>query len=252
MKKKKNISTNKTSKRWRPPKSFVSRKPQIKRNWPGRPKKHEKVVLPEIPEKKDNKVKDFIILVLFIISFFVFWFSVYINQEEKILSLLNPKSEDIQKEIEEQATTITQEPIIEQIIQEVEEPTIPEIPKDEKFLIIEQIYWAIKESNFDIIYTNIDTNLKQSTIFKTYFSKNRLQRFIDNIDNNDITVELINIDNETSKVWYNLKYSIDNISFIEEWEATFTTRNNEQKIAKIMCITKGCSTMPFFNPWKYF
>jgi hypothetical protein len=63
---------------------------------------------------------------------------------------------------------------------------------------------------------------------------------------------VIGINEEESKVLYKLSYSVKNIQFIEERETTFITRNNEQKIAKIMCITKGCSTMPFFNPGKYF
>jgi len=260
MKKKKNTSSNKTNKRWRPPKKFVSKKPQIKRQGPWRPKKHEKILLPQIPEKKENKVKDAIIWTLFIISFFIFWFSIYISQKEKIISLINSynQNQNINNKMEdgEEPAINKEEPLIEELWADVElelqEPTIPTPIQDEKFLIIEQIYWAIKESNFDTLYTYVDNNLKQSTIFKTYFSKNRLQRFIDNIDNKNITVELINIDNETSKIWYNIRYSINNIPFIEEREVSFVTRDNGQKIAKIMCITKWCSTMPFFNPGKYF
>lgn len=248
----KKISTKKTSKRWRPPKAFISQKPQIKREGPGRPKKHEKVILPQIPEKKDNKIKDAIIWALFIISFFVFGFSIYVSQKEKIMWLIN-KSKETTTQIEESDNEIetNQESwTIEEVAPLLE--STPAVSQDEKFLILQNIYSFIQEAKFDEIYTNIDTTLRQSSIFKTYFSKNRLQRFIDNIDNQSISIELINIDNETSKIRYKLSYSIKNTPFIEEREASFITKNNEQKIAKIMCITQWCSKMPFFNPGKYF
>ncbi|AHB41538.1 hypothetical protein P148_SR1C00001G0748 [candidate division SR1 bacterium RAAC1_SR1_1] len=245
MKKKKNTNDNKTSNRGRPPKAFVSKKTQIKRDKPGRPKKHEKIVLPQIPEKKENKVKDAIIWALFIISFFVFGFSLYVSQKEKIAGLLSQKSTIPQEEIQIQET----ESLIEESIPQ--EP-IPAVSQDEKFVILQNIYSLIQQAKFDEIYTHIDTILRQSSVFKTYFSKNRLQRFINNIDNQKISIELINIDNDTSKIRYKLSYSIKNVPFIEERETVFITKNDEQKIAKIMCITQGCSKMPFFNPGKYF
>jgi hypothetical protein len=244
MKKKTKTNTNKTSNRGRPPKSFVSKKPQIKRDKPGRPKKHEKIILPQIPEKKDNKTKDTIIWILFIVSFFIFGFSIYVSQKEKIASRIN---NGIQTNKEE----IIQPIIEEQIVEEVQEPQQP-IIQNQKQTILEQIYWALKVSNFDELYQHTDNGLKQSTIFKTYFSKNRLQRFVNNIDNQNIEFQVVEINEEESKVLYKLSYSVKNTQFIEERETTFITKNNEQKIAKIMCITKGCSTMPFFNPGKYF
>jgi len=72
MKKKTKTNEKKATNRGRPPKKFISKKPQIKRDKPGRPKKHEKILLPLIPEKKDNKIKDIIIRTLFFISFLVF------------------------------------------------------------------------------------------------------------------------------------------------------------------------------------
>lgn len=261
MKKKKNISsnktkktsTNKTSKRWRPPKAFISQKPQIKREWPGRPKKHEKIVLPQIPERKENKRKDAIILALFILSFIVFGFSLYVSQKERIATFINKSSQEVQE-------TKTEEPkqeIANNQNSGTTENTVPlvetkPVVQDAKFLILQNMYWALQEANFDGIYAQIDTTLKQSSIFKTYFSKNRLQRFINNIDNKSISIELVNTDNETSKIRYKLSYSINNVPFAEEREASFITKDNEQKIAKIMCTTQGCSTMPFFNPGKYF
>lgn len=271
MKKKKKINNKKTtnkpsetktikaSKRWRPPKAFISKKPQIKRDGPGRPKKHEKIVLPQIPERKENKVKDGIILAIFIISFLVFGFSIYVSQKDKITSLWTKNNENevaVNNSVEEDLETTE----IAEITWENKETTWgnqeanidPIVSQDEKYEILETIYKTIEELKFNEMYAYIDTNLKQSTTFKTYFSKNRLQRFVNNIDNQKINIELTNIDNNTSKVTYKLTYSIKNTPFAEEWEASFVTKDNQQKIAKIMCITQWCSKMPFFNPGKYF
>lgn len=248
MKKKTKTNTKKTTNRGRPPKKFVSKKPQIKRDKPGRPKKHEKIILPQIPENKENKIKDIIIWILFIISFLVFGFSVYISQKEKINLFFNNKN----SETKTQEIIVEEQPIVEEniVAEELVEPT--PIIQDQRYSILQQIYWAFQSSNFDELYNYTDNSLKQSSVFKTYFSRNRLQRFIDNIDNQSINIELIGIDEEQSKISYKLTYSIKNELFIEERETTFVIRNNEQKIVKIMCITKGCSTMPFFNPGKYF
>lgn len=251
MKKKTKTNNNKKtvspakSKRWRPPKAFISKKPQIKREKPGRPKKHEKVILPQIPEKKENKVKDAIILGIFVISFMIFGFSLYVSQKEKIAWLMS--NEETTNE------EITNEETRNEVLQEeTKEEQIPTVAKDSKLLILEGIYWAIKEAKIDEIYQYIDTNLKQTSTFKTYFSKNRLQRFLNNIDNQNISIESLSIDNDTGKIHYKVMYSIKNTPFIEEREAFFITKENELKIAKIMCVTQGCSKMPFFNPGKYF
>lgn len=246
MKKKKNTTTNKTgNKRWRPPKTFVSKKPVIKRDKPGRPKKHEKIILPQIPEKKENKLKDFIIRTLFFISFLIFWFSVYVSQKNKSLA----KEDQIDKSKEIITNNIQYEQP-ESPKETIKEENYVEI--DERFSILQKIYNEIQSENFEELYKNIDNNLKQSSIFRTYFSNNRLQRFINNIEDKNINIELLKIEDEESKVSYRLSYFVKGTKFIEERETTFANRNNEQKIAKIMCITKGCSTMPFFNPGKYF
>jgi len=242
MKKKKNTNNikNKTTKRWRPTKSFVSKKPKIKRDGPWRPKKHEQPILPEIPEKKENKIKDTIILTLFVLSFFIFWFSIYINQKNTPIET-NIEKQEVITEIWE--TNINTAKISNQT---------GAIIEDEKSIILLKIYWYLQESKIDEIYWYIDNTLKQSSTFKTYFSRSRLQRFIDNIDDKSLKIEETKIDNESWKVTYKVSYSIKNIIFVEERETNFITRDNEQKIAKIMCITKGCSKMPFFNPGKYF
>lgn len=246
MKKKTKTNINKTTNRGRPPKKFISKKPEIKREKPGRPKKHEKVMLPLIPEKKDNKTKDMIIRILFVISFLVFGFSVYVSQKENIQWRLNQRNNTTKI-----AQIETTEPTIEPI-EALPEPAEPAVPQDSKYIILQQIYLSLRTSNFDELYAYIDNSLKQSSIFKTYFSKNRLQRFINNIDNQNINIELIKTNETESKVLYKLTYSVKNIQFIEERETTFITRDNWPKITKIMCITKWCSTMPFFNPGKYF
>lgn len=192
-------------------------------------------------------------MALFIVSFIVFGFSLYVSQREKIASLIDKNPQEVQEiKIDEPKQEITGNQDSGTVENTAPLAEIKPVVQDAKFLILQNMYWALQEANFDGVYTQIDSTLKQSSIFKTYFSKNRLQRFINNIDNKNISIELVNTDNETSKIRYKLSYSIDNVPFIEEREASFITKDNEQKIAKIMCTTQGCSTMPFFNPGKYF
>ncbi len=257
MKKKTKTNINKTTNRGRPPKKFISKKPEIKRDKPGRPKKHEKVILPLIPEKKDNKTKDMIIRILFVISFLVFGFSVYVSQKENIQWRLSRRDNTTTTQTQIETAEPTQEIITTnnesvQTENTQQNPVEITIEKDEKQILLEQIYQAISSANFDELYKYTDTSLKQSSIFKTYFSRNWLQRFINNIDNQNIAIKIIEINEAESKALYKITYSVKNTQFIEERETKFVTKDNEQKIAKIMCITKWCSTMPFFNPGKYF
>ncbi len=241
---KKKTNTTKKTNRWRPPKAFISKKIHVKREKPGRPKKIEKVQLPEIPEKKENRTKDLIILVLFCISAVVFGFSIYVSQR---------KTEANTTKKQTTTNAILSWEIFSWDIEEnqLQEPAKPN-EEDPNSLVLKNIYTNIEQQLFDNFYPYIDTSLKQTSTFKTYFSKNWLQRFITNIDNQNIDIEIIKSITEENKVSYKLTYSIKSVIFREEREALFTTKNNEKKITKIMCTTKGCSTMPFFNPGKYF
>jgi hypothetical protein len=218
----------KIEKRWRPPKLFIYQKPQVKREWPGRPKKSEKYLLPEIPEKTENKSKDLVILILFILSFIIFWFSVYVNIDQKAEKNQETKQTELMIKIAE---------------------SIPEV-KDEKEIIVEEIYSALQNENFEEIYSHIDSSLKKSSIFQTFFSTNRLKRFINNIDNKKIELKINSIEENT--IQYSISYTINQTVYTEEREANFIKRNEQQKINKIMCTNSWCSKLPFFNPKRYF
>jgi len=103
----------------------------------------------------------------------------------------------------------------------------------------------------------VDTILKNWNTFRTYFNNKRLTRFIDNLTQDKITISNLketisdnkNIKNYTFTSQYTL--TTDNKTYKEERSITLSKKNNEYKIAKIMCNTSWCSRMPFFNPWKY-
>lgn len=247
---KKKTNTTKKTNRWRPPKAFISKKIHVKREKPGRPKKIEKIQLPEIPEKKENKTKDLIILVLFCISAVVFGFSIYVSQRKTEANIT--KKQTIITNTILSWEILSWEILSWDIQKEQDQEPIKPNQEDVNSLILKNIYTSIEQQLFDEVYPYIDNSLKQTSTFKTYFSKNRLQRFITNIDNKNIDIEIIKSTQEENKVMYKLTYSIKSVIFREEREALFTTKNNEKKITKIMCTTKGCSTMPFFNPGKYF
>lgn len=252
MKKKVNTTPKKT-KRWRPATKFTSQKPTIKRDKPWRPRKNEQYNIPQIPEKKPNKVKDGIILWLFILSFLVFWFSLYINQQDNILSQkTTTKTITKNNKIEETSQIFSGN--IESWNNENNKiehtPTNP-FEDNEKAKIIENFYWAIINNKEDIS-TYVDTPLRRTDTFKIYFREKRLNSFIENIDPQSFSFTITSIDETKNEITYNIYYSINGVDYTEIRKATITEENNEYKIGKIMCITTGCSRMPFFNPRKYF
>ncbi len=248
--KEKETTAAKKKKRWRPTKKFISKKSDYKREKPWRPRKDEKLViqLPEIPEKKENKTKDKIIFVIFIISFLIFCFSIFVSQKDFILNMFwltkttiqakNP--DEIPNEIDTDTTQIKEE-IFTWWIKEI---------KNIKELILTEFYQKINNWEFENVYNNIDTPLKRSETFKKIFAKSWLERFLNNIDQKTVGFTILSI--EEKKTNYQIQYAINQNVFTEIREAEFIERENWPKISKIMCITTWCSTLPFFNPGKYF
>ncbi len=210
-------------------------------------------MLPEIPKKEENNTKDIVIRVLFTVSVMIFAFSIYVNQQNKKLSR-NPNYDSISNLIQyQQSSEIFPEDIIEDenqnnetLISEEQNNTILTVDShDPKFLILREIYKEIQKSNFDALYQNTENSLKNGSVFKKYFSKSRLQRFVDNIENLDISLRKI----EDNTVYYISTYFVNWQMFAEEREVDF---DDSFKINRILCSMAGCSTLPFFNPGKYF
>jgi hypothetical protein len=112
--------------------------------------------------------------------------------------------------------------------------------------------------DMDTLYRLTDGRLEESNVFKTYYSKRRLTNFsaalvaprivVTNIQEESAT-ENPNIKNFT----YTLEYMLtSNQQKFTEERSTVLIKNGESwRIGKLMCETKGCSMMPFFNPEKY-
>ncbi len=256
MKKQKNNKNQlkKETNRWRPKKIFVSKKPKTKQEWPGRPKKNIENTKPKVKfttPPEENKVKDAIIFAMFIISLLVFCFSIYIAQNKK------KEQKELFDSIRETTTTGNITTNIDNNQNESwniqQSTTNNTITNTNESQIIESFYTAINEQKFLDIYSMIDDKLKQSSTIRTYFSSKRLQRFLNNIQNNTVEYTI-----KTTEIWpstninYSISYTLANGSgYTEDRVATLINKGDSYRIGKIMCTTPWCSKMPFFNPGRY-
>jgi len=125
--------------------------------------------------------------------------------------------------------------------------------------IIVDFYQAINAIDTNTMYTLTDAHLEQSNVFKTYYNRNWLSKFsevvvapkivVTNIQEQPNTTTNPNIKNFS----YTLEYTLasNQQKFTEERSTTLIKRGDNWRIGKLLCETKGCSTMPFFNPDKY-
>jgi hypothetical protein len=110
--------------------------------------------------------------------------------------------------------------------------------------------------NFSAMNALVDKPLKNTDVFKTYYSKNWITQFLAQVPQG-VQVQNIQLKPrpETSSaqvVEYTLTYTRKNgSSYTENRSAILAKRGDEYKIGKIMCITNKCSQMPFFNIQKY-
>ena len=262
----------------RPKKEFVSQKPKTKiKAWPGRPRKNkkdrialQKISTPEITsfvEKSvdDSKKKDLIILILFLLSFVLFVISLYYTFKKDILSnqedlgqITNIRTGNIdynlETNIEEPETKMT---IENSKIQETLPPTIQSLTEEQKIIV--DFYQAINAIDMDTIYKLTDARLEESNVFKTYYSRRWLTNFNEAIVAPKVVVtniqeiETTSTNPDIKAFAYTIEYMIasNQQKFTEERLTTLIKKGGERKVGKIMCETKWCSTMPFFNTEKY-
>lgn len=260
----------------RPKKEFVSKKPKTaKKAWPGRPRKDKKyrtvtpVVASFVAKSIDNsKKKDLIIFLLFLFSFVLFVVSLYFT------FMRDKKAEDLtSSEISEIAnietgnidyTTVVDTGLIQEqqnqntiVINTAVEPTLQTLTSEQQMIV--DFYQAINTIDMSTIYIMTDARLEESNVFKTYYSRSRLSKFskvilapkivVTNIQEEDNTSNNPNIKNFT----YTLEYILvsNQQKFTEERSTVLIKKGDEWRIGKLLCETKWCSTMPFFNPDKY-
>lgn len=259
-------------------KEFVSQKPVTKKKaWPGRPKKNKtdrvaplEKITPEISSfvaksVDDSKRKDLIILVLFLLSFLLFAVSLYYTfikdktpTQDELTHIPNIETGNI----DYNGVTTIEEPEIQISIeypetQEIIQPIVEALTKEQDTII--KFYQAINSVDMDTLYELTDTHLKNSNVFKTYYSKRWLSNFNEAIIAPKVVVTNIQEVVSTSEnpdiksFEYTLEYMVasDQKKFTEERSTTLIKKGDNRKVGKIMCETKWCSRMPFFNTEKY-
>lgn len=247
----------------RPKKIFIA-KPKIKKSGPGRPKKEVPVYVQ--PAKKGVEwfiatnilhapKKDNIILLLFVMSLIIFLFSLYVVVIKGQQTIQKQLVADTNQTVNVQTGNI---PFTQSTPQQQSWTTtvVPAAPTNTKS-VITTFYDAMNQQDIKTLYALVDSRLKATSVFQTYFSNNRLSLFIggiqwpivvSDIQQSDLPAKSTNV----QQMKYTLTYSLANGEmYTEQRSATLIEKNGSYKIGKIMCDTQGCSQMPFFNPGKY-
>ena len=121
--------------------------------------------------------------------------------------------------------------------------------------LVTRFYDTINKQQFDELENYVDSYMKKTTTFKTYYNVDRLKLFLSKLNENMIYISDLNeLVMNPEKSWivdinYKLQYKIiwNDTTFLEDWTATIVKIAWEYKIWKIMCNTTWCSKMPFFN-----
>lgn len=137
------------------------------------------------------------------------------------------------------------------------QPTVQSLSAQQQIIV--DFYQAVNTIDTVTIHTMTDARLKESNVFKTYYSRNRLSKFSEVILAPKIVVTNIQEEPTSStnpnikNFSYTLEYTLasNQQKFTEERSTVLIKKGDEWVIGKLMCETKGCSTMPFFNPDKY-
>lgn len=125
--------------------------------------------------------------------------------------------------------------------------------KNEYSDLIESFYDKINNRDFSSLADITDSYLKKTDTYRTYFSVNRLSNFLDKIAWNKVYIteikELPSDKPDVKHYWYTIKYKVDWVNHLieEEREMAIVNRNWKKLIWSIMCVTTGCSKMPFFQ-----
>lgn len=274
------MQKNKKKSPGRPKKEFVSKKTKTApKSWPGRPRKDKKQsiatnhVSPAIKWFVKNSVdhskrKDLIILMLFLLSFILFVVSLYFTftKDKTAEGLQSELSEitNIEKEnidygtVDTDSTQATETSgAINGLVEPIAQVAIQSLTTEQQMIV--DFYIAINAIDTNTIYTLTDARLEESNVFKTYYNKGWLTKFSAIILEPKIVVtniqeEPTNSTNENIKNFsYTLEYMLvsNQQKFTEERSTVLIKNGDVRRIGKLMCETKWCSTMPFFNPDKY-
>lgn len=258
-------NTKKT--RGRPKKEFISRKPKIKKDGPGRPrkiikeeKKPEVIHFVKTVEKQDDTKKDRFILWMFVFSLIIFTVSLYFAQKKQALEIANDTWMNTEisintGDLNTWAVDITWTNITGSLIESgtiANTMTNIDTTEPAESTIIKNFYDAFKNGTISTLSWNIDQSLRSSKLFTVFFSKKWSQRFLSNLNSEGLQLGTITSDwNPNPTLTYKISYTLQNGQAFEETRQTSIVNTPTQKITKMMCINTWCSKLPFFNPGKY-
>lgn len=216
----------------------------------------------------DSKRKDVIILLLFLLSFILFAVSLYVTfmknkktealSQSEIVEIANIETGNIDYTTTATGSIQTSGTAISSIrINEISQATIQNLSTEQQIIV--DFYQAINAIDTSTLYRLTDARLEESNVFKTYYTKGWLSKFSEILLEPKIVVtniqeEPTNSTNPDIKNFsYTLEYMIANNQqkFTEERSTVLIKKGDNRRIGKLLCETKGCSTMPFFNPDKY-
>lgn len=137
------------------------------------------------------------------------------------------------------------------------QPIVQNLTYEQQMIV--DFYQAINAIDIPTIYTLTDARLEESNVFKTYYSRAWLSKFsaillAPKIVVTNIQEQATNSTNPNIKDFsYTLEYTLasNQQKFTEERSTVLIKKGDNRRIGKLLCETKGCSTMPFFNPDKY-
>lgn len=212
-----------------------------------------------------------IILLLFLLSFVLFVVSLYFTfmrdkksseiTQEEMAEITNIETGNIDYTTPDAAieqttpTTPTTPTVVSETVSQPQ-PTVQNLTFEQQMII--DFYQAVNTIDMSAIYKLTDARLEESNVFKTYYSRSRLSKFSEIVLAPKIVVtniqEEVNAANPNIKNFsYTIEYTLVNNQqkFTEERSTVLIKKGDDRRIGKLLCETKGCSTMPFFNPEKY-
>lgn len=207
-------------------------------------------------------------ILYFCIIFFIISIAFFYTQKIKSnTNSLKISEINIQTENDNNDNTTTNEQIPEIIVEtqptneNLQIETLKDIVENEKIesddpniVLIKNFYENLNNKDFDAMRALADKFLKSSDSFRTYYSTNRLTRFLNKIHENRIYVTWIKQvpyeKENVSRYIYDIKYiqNSDQKLYQEQRQVDIVNRNWTNLIWSIMCITTWCSKMPFFQP----
>ncbi|MCX6824952.1 MAG: hypothetical protein NTY80_01895 [candidate division SR1 bacterium] len=265
---------NKKKSPGRPKKEFISKKPKTKvKSGPGRPRKDQRngintpspAVVGFVAKSVDaSKKKDLIIFLLFLFSFVLFMVSLYFTfmRDKKVKEFAPSEIAEIANvdtgniDYTKDTRSSNSDPAVEENTATVQ-ATVQALAPEQQMIV--DFYQAVNSIDTVAMRAMTDSHLKESNVFQTYYSKNWLSKFSATILAPKIVVTNIQeqATNSTNPNIKNFSYTLEYMlastqqKITEERSTVLINKNNERKIGQLMCKTKGCSTMPFFNPDKY-